>query len=78
MQPKLVAAGHKKVRYSSYRGGINEVPARIINRDIKSESTNQKWLTDITEFFIAAGGTISNLMTWNPYAPNEIEEAKWK
>ena len=39
----------------SYLGEINPAPEYLINRDFHAATSNEKWLTDITEFQIPAG-----------------------
>ncbi len=54
-QECLTVTANKKRRYGSYLGEISPAPENVINRDFHSESPNEKWLTDITEFHIPAG-----------------------
>ena len=54
-QERLVVAANKRRRYGSYLGEISPAPENLINRDFQSDSPNEKWLTDITEFQIPAG-----------------------
>lgn len=42
-------------RYSSYQGEITPSVENLLNRDFRADAPNKKWLTDITELFIAAG-----------------------
>ena len=51
----LVAATNKRRRCGSYMGEINPAPDNLLNGDFSACSPNEKWLTDITEFQIAAG-----------------------
>ena len=51
----LVAATNKRRRYGSYLGEISPAPDNLLNRDFNAFATNEKWLTDITEFQIPAG-----------------------
>lgn len=44
-----------KKKYNSYKGEISPSVPNVIQRDFHSEKPNCKWLTDITEFAIAAG-----------------------
>lgn len=39
-----------KRRYSSYMGEIGKIADNLLNRDFKTDSPNQKWVTDVTEF----------------------------
>ena len=54
-QECLIVTANKKRRYGSYLGEISPAPENLVNRDFHSESPNEKWLTDITEFHIPAG-----------------------
>lgn len=54
-QKSLVVAKPKRRRYASYLGEISPAPQNIINRDFQAAASNEKWLTDITEFQIPAG-----------------------
>ena len=54
-QECLIVAANKKRRYGSYLGEISPAPENLINRDFHAETSNEKWLTDITEFHIPAG-----------------------
>jgi len=54
-QECLSVAVKKRRRYGSYLGEISPAPDNLINRDFQATGPNEKWLTDITEFQIAAG-----------------------
>ena len=54
-QECLVVAAKMRRRYGSYLGEISPAPDNLINRDFQAAAPNEKWLTDITEFQIAAG-----------------------
>lgn len=54
-QECLVVARARRRRYGSYQGEISPAPDNFINRDFQAVAPNEKWLTDITEFQIAAG-----------------------
>lgn len=54
-EEKLVVAGTKRRRYSSYNGEISPSVENVIERDFHADAPNEKWLTDITEFQIPAG-----------------------
>ena len=54
-QEGLTISTPRRRRYYSYGGEISPAPENIINRDFKSATPNEKWLTDITEFHIPAG-----------------------
>ena len=54
-QECLVVAAKKRRKYASYLGEISPAPDNLINRDFQAATPNEKWLTDITEFQIAAG-----------------------
>jgi transposase InsO family protein len=45
----------RRRRYGSYLGEISPAPENLINRDFQASTSNEKWLTDITEFQIPAG-----------------------
>ena len=45
----------RKKKYSSYAGEITQAAPNLLQRNFKAEKPNMKWLTDITEFRIAAG-----------------------
>lgn len=45
----------KTGKYNSYAGEITPAVPNLLNRDFKANLTNEKWLTDITEFAIPAG-----------------------
>lgn len=51
----LVISKPKRRRYGSYLGEISPAPENLINRDFRAAASNEKWLTDITEFQIPAG-----------------------
>ncbi|MEO9150606.1 MAG: IS3 family transposase, partial [Burkholderiaceae bacterium] len=54
-QECLVVAKPKRRRYGSYLGEISPAPENLVNRDFTAAAPNEKWLTDISEFQIAAG-----------------------
>ena len=54
-QECLVVAKPKRRRYGSYLGEISPAPENLIKRDFTATAPNEKWLTDISEFQIAAG-----------------------
>lgn len=54
-QENLIAHTPKRRRYGSYLGEIGPAPENLVNRDFRSATPNQKWLTDITEFQIPSG-----------------------
>ena len=54
-QAGLSIATPRRRRYHSYGGEISPAPENIINRDFHAATPNEKWLTDITEFYIPAG-----------------------
>lgn len=37
-------------KYRSYKGIVGKIAPNILNRNFQSEKTNEKWVTDITEF----------------------------
>lgn len=54
-EERLIPVLHKRRRYGSYMGEISPAPDNLLNRDFTASAPNKKWLTDITEFQIAAG-----------------------
>ena len=54
-QERLQAARPKRRVYRSYVGEVSPAPENIIARDFHADAPNEKWLTDISEFQIAAG-----------------------
>ena len=54
-QECLVVAKPKRRRYGSYLGEISPAPENLVKRDFTAAAPNEKWLTDISEFQIAAG-----------------------
>ena len=54
-QECLVPVLRKRRRYGSYMGEISPAPDNLLKRDFSACAPNTKWLTDITEFQIAAG-----------------------
>ena len=51
----LVVVGHRRRKYSSYKGEISSPVPNVIERDFHADAPNEKWLTDLTEFPIPAG-----------------------
>ncbi|HDR4766445.1 TPA: IS3 family transposase [Bacillus cereus] len=37
-------------KYRSYKGILGKIAPNILNRNFQAEKTNEKWVTDITEF----------------------------
>ena len=54
-QERLQVARPKRRTYRSYVGEVSPAPENIIARDFHADAPNEKWLTDISEFHIAAG-----------------------
>ena len=54
-QECLVVATPKRRRYGSYLREISPAPENLINRNFTASVPNEKWITDISEFHIAAG-----------------------
>lgn len=54
-QEGLVIKTKRKRKYSSYQGEISPEVPNLVNRDFHAPEPNIKWLTDISEFSIAAG-----------------------
>lgn len=52
---RLVAKGHKRLRYNSYLGEVSPPAPNLLERDFHADAPNRVWLTDITEFAIPAG-----------------------
>ena len=40
----------KMKKYYSYKGEADKIAQNLLNRDYYVEKTNQKWVTDVTEF----------------------------
>ena len=51
----LVIKVKKYRKYNSYKGEISPEVPNLINRNFQAGKTNEKWLTDISEFAIPAG-----------------------
>jgi putative transposase len=41
-------------RYKSYRGNVGKITANLLQRQFKADRPNEKWVTDVTEFKVAA------------------------
>jgi putative transposase len=54
-QERLQVARPKRRTYRSYVGEVSPASENIIARDFHADAPNEKWLTDISEFQIAAG-----------------------
>ncbi len=50
-----VVARPKRRRYGSYLGEITPAPENLVKRDFTAAAPDVNWLTDISEFQIAAG-----------------------
>ncbi|MCP1493027.1 transposase InsO family protein [Peribacillus frigoritolerans] len=37
-------------KHRSYKGTVGKIALNILDRNFKAEKTNEKWVTDITEF----------------------------
>ncbi|WP_212964015.1 IS3 family transposase, partial [Siminovitchia fordii] len=37
-------------KYKSYKGTVGEIAPNILDRNFQAEKSNEKWVTDITEF----------------------------
>ncbi len=48
----LIVRFSKHKKYSSYAGKITPAQPNLLNRNFKAKKSNEKWLTDITEFKI--------------------------
>ncbi|MBE5934772.1 MAG: hypothetical protein E7262_03140 [Lachnospiraceae bacterium] len=53
-EEQLVVKFKKKRKYCSYMGEISPSVENIVDRDFRADKSNEKWLTDITEFHIPA------------------------
>ena len=51
----LIMKGRSARKYCSYKGEISPEVPNVIQRNLKADKPNQKWLTDVTEFSIPAG-----------------------
>lgn len=51
----LAAKRGKRRRNSSCEGEVSDAPEKLIDRDFRASSPNEKWLADITEFRIPDG-----------------------
>lgn len=51
----LKASSPKRRKYNAYKGEITPSVPNLLERDFQSETPNEKWLSDITEFSIPAG-----------------------
>lgn len=54
-QEQLTVAPARRRRYNSYQGELDIAPENLLGRDFGATAPNEKWLTDITEFHLAAG-----------------------
>lgn len=52
---QLTVASTRRRRYSSYQGELDVAPENLISRDFAATAPNEKWLTNTTEFGLAAG-----------------------
>ncbi|UNK45240.1 IS3 family transposase [Arthrobacter sulfonylureivorans] len=48
----LVCKVRRKKRYNSYQGEQGSVAPNLLNREFDSETPNEKWVTDVTEFSV--------------------------
>ncbi len=39
-------------KYHSYRGEVRKIAPNLLKRDFHAEKSNQKWVTDVTEFYL--------------------------
>lgn len=42
----------RKKKYRSYKGEVGKIAPNELKRDFKAEKSNQKWVTDVTEFAV--------------------------
>lgn len=54
-EESLFVPSVKMKKYSSYVGEVSPAAENLVKRDFHSDAPNKLWLTDITEFHIAAG-----------------------
>lgn len=54
-QENLVAYTASRKKYSSYKSEISPEVPNLLQRDFHALASNQKWLTDLTEFVLPAG-----------------------
>jgi len=54
-EESLFVPSVKIKKYSSYVGEVSPAAENLVKRDFHSDAPNKLWLTDITEFHIAAG-----------------------
>ena len=52
---RLTVKQPRRARYSSYKGEITPAADNLIACDFKASRPNEKWLTDITEFWLSDG-----------------------
>lgn len=52
---RCIASTIKALGYGAYLEEISPAPGNLLNRDFTAAAPNEKWLTDISEFQIAAG-----------------------
>ncbi|WGW12527.1 IS3 family transposase [Saxibacter everestensis] len=46
----LVCRSRRKRRYVSYQGEVGQIADNLLNREFTTDTPNQKWVTDVTEF----------------------------
>ena len=56
----LIARCAKRRKNNSYEGEITPIVLNLLQRNFHATAPNIKWLTDITEFSIAAGKVYRN------------------
>ena len=39
-------------KYKSYKGEVGKICDNLLNRNFKADKANQKWVADVTEFFL--------------------------
>ncbi|BEP57102.1 hypothetical protein GmRootV35_13400 [Variovorax sp. V35] len=61
-QECLMVTKPKRRRYGFYQGEISSVPTNLLNRDFAPVAPNEKWLTDISKFQIAASKVYPSAM----------------
>ena len=46
-------------KYKSYKGSVGKIALNILDRHFSANTPNEKWVTDITEFKLFGGETLS-------------------
>ena len=51
----LVCLVRRRRRYNSFKGEVGKIAENLLGRDFTATASNQKWVTDVTEFSIGQG-----------------------